>query len=161
MQKILLCRLLGPVIVWGTDTFFFFYSLASLYYLKMNCICYLLVNAPPPCQNHSVFYHLPILFWDFPSFVLSGNFITSLLILSSRLLICCISSTKLVQIMILKAFHYLHPSKPTCFNSQDSYAFHTQDMFLFFFNQRKYLSLCHTYSPNRLVFCAIPLQKLC
>lgn len=61
----------------------------------------------------------------------------------------------------LKAFHYSHPSNLTCFNSQDSYAFHTQASVYFLFNQTKYLSLCHTYSPNRLVFCAIPFQKLC
>lgn len=147
---------------WGTDTFFLFYSLASLYYLKLNCMCYLSAHAPPPCQNHSVFYHLPILFWRFPSFVLSGNFITLLLILSSRLLIRCISSTKLVHIMILKALYIIYtlPNQPASIHKTPVLSI-PKIMFLFFFNQRKYLSQRHTYSPNRLVFCAISFQKLC
>lgn len=134
-MQILLCSLLCPVTVWGIHTFFFFYSPASLYCLKMNCICCVSAHAPPPCQSQSESYHLPILFWHSPGFVLSGNFITLLLVLSSRVLICCINSTKLVQIMILKAFHYSHLSSITCSNSQDSYVSRPKLVFLFFSNQ--------------------------
>lgn len=117
-------------VLWLSDlhTFFCFFSyfLISLHYLRMNCIRYIFAHAPPPCQSHSGFYHVPILFWHFPSFVLPLNLITSVLILSSRLLILRVNSAKFVQVVTLEVFHYSHPSNLNCFNSQDSSAFHIQ-----------------------------------
>ena len=107
------------------------YFLTSLYYLRMNCICYLSAHAPHPSQPFSilspVYFVLPFL-----QFCTVSKFHHLTILLSSRLLIHCINSIKLVQIVI-KAFHYSHPSNLNCFNSHDSYAFHIQVNVVFLF----------------------------